>query len=107
MKITKEFIEKGVSNEGGYTKQQLAILGVAWPPKTGWKNRCVGKTITDNKAKEFLGVNKQRALQPLEHSKQYNNKPIHMGVLTIYPKAVVGEFYDPNADDGTCPFDPD
>lgn len=52
--VTKEFIESGETGAGGYKKAQLAILGVSWPPRQGWKNRAVGREITDEDAAAYL-----------------------------------------------------
>jgi len=40
--ITDELIESGKSAAGGYSKAQLALLGVAWPPISGWKRPIIG-----------------------------------------------------------------
>jgi len=54
MIITKEFIEKGKSKNGGWSKKQLALLKVAWPPEKGWQLKIIGNTIADDLAKKFL-----------------------------------------------------
>lgn len=54
MKVTAEFIEQGKSQRGGWSKRQLAILGVQWPPQPGWKQRAIGREITQAEAEEFL-----------------------------------------------------
>lgn len=35
--ITLDIIEKGKTKNGAWTKRQLEILGVQWPPIKGWK----------------------------------------------------------------------
>jgi len=52
--ITDDFIESGKSAAGGFNKAQLALLGVAWPPMSGWKTDVVGKQITPDAAARFL-----------------------------------------------------
>lgn len=37
LKLTKEEIEAGRSDKGGFTKAALAAWGVPWPPPAGWK----------------------------------------------------------------------
>ncbi len=32
-----ETIEQGCSENGGWNKPQLALLGVSWPPVPGWR----------------------------------------------------------------------
>ena len=56
--ITAEFIEAGKSASGGWSRAQLQILGVAWPPPKGWKTVVVGKSIKEADAKLFLSLRK-------------------------------------------------
>lgn len=52
--ITKAWIESGMSDTGGYNRDQLALIGVAWPPLEGWKQRSVGKQIPMKDAERFI-----------------------------------------------------
>jgi hypothetical protein len=54
VKITKAFVYRGRPATGGWTKRQLEILGVPWPPQDGWIKRITGNTLTDEAAAEFL-----------------------------------------------------
>ena len=60
MKITIELIEAGRSERGGWTKQQLALLGVTWPkgksPRHGWQQEIIGHEISAADAVEFAGL---------------------------------------------------
>lgn len=56
MTVTPEFIEQGKSAHGGWSKRQLAILGVQWPPQPGWKPRAIGREIAQAEANEFLRI---------------------------------------------------
>ena len=38
-------IVKGLSINGGYNKNQLAYLGIDWPPVKGWKKQIIGNDI--------------------------------------------------------------
>ena len=42
LKVTKQFTEKeieaGMSRKGGFTRAQLKIWGVPWPPPKGWRH---------------------------------------------------------------------
>ena len=51
--ITNEWLFRHRTKAGGYTKKQLNILGIQWPPIVGWKNALIGKYIDITKAKEF------------------------------------------------------
>ena len=45
---------QGRSERGGWTKDQLALLGVTWPPEAGWIYRVMGDQITEEAARAFL-----------------------------------------------------
>lgn len=44
--LTHEMIPAARTPNGGYTKKQLAAIGVDWPPQKGWSKEVVGKQIT-------------------------------------------------------------
>lgn len=52
--ITNDLIVAGVSGAGGWNRKQLEILGVAWPPRRGWKWAVIGKQITEEQYQEFI-----------------------------------------------------
>ena len=52
--ITDDFIVAGMSDVGGFNYAQLRLLGVETPPKSGWKNRIIGKMIPKSVAKKYL-----------------------------------------------------
>lgn len=54
MKLTEQRIDAGRSERGGWSRKQLALLGVDWPPKTGWKQRVIGDEISEDKYRQFL-----------------------------------------------------
>lgn len=46
--MTREEIEAGKSEKGGYTKAALSQWGVPWPPPKGWKEALLaGKTMKE------------------------------------------------------------
>lgn len=45
MRVTREWIDKFKTARGGWTKKQLAVIGVPWPPERGWKDRATGTKI--------------------------------------------------------------
>lgn len=51
--VTHELLEAGKSPNGGWPKKQLALLGVPWPLKRGWKRRVIGKFISVHDADKF------------------------------------------------------
>lgn len=54
MVLTKKDIENLQTGNGGYNKKTLALLGLKWPPKKGWKNKVIGKEVDDKKYFELL-----------------------------------------------------
>jgi hypothetical protein len=55
--ITDDLIDEGRSDSGGFTREQLYLLGVprykSSPPK-GWKQKVIGRVISDADAARFL-----------------------------------------------------
>ena len=54
MIISDDLIKSGESGNGGWNKQQLAVLGINWPPYRGWRKCIIGKSISDSDAKKFI-----------------------------------------------------
>ena len=52
-RITETWIREFQSGNGGWTRDQLDAVGVAWPPREGWIGRLVGKEITDEQRERF------------------------------------------------------
>ena len=54
MIITNELIVKGKSSNGGWSSKQLKLLGVAWPPQTGWLKKLIGKKVDEKIMLKFI-----------------------------------------------------
>ena len=54
--ITTKLIYDGRSANGGWSKSQLKILGIDWPPKQGWIEEVEGLQITLEKAAKFISL---------------------------------------------------
>jgi hypothetical protein len=53
-RITEEWIETYTTAGGaGINRSQVAAIGEAWPAQKGWKNRLVGKLITEGQRELF------------------------------------------------------
>ena len=52
--LTREEVMMARTPQGGWTRGQVAILGVAWPLKSGWIEALVGKRFTGAKVAAFL-----------------------------------------------------
>jgi hypothetical protein len=54
VRVTEDFLLAARSARGGWTSEQLRILGVDWPPVKGWKRLAIGRTLTAQEARDFL-----------------------------------------------------
>ncbi|MDG1752587.1 MAG: hypothetical protein P8I03_13140 [Thalassotalea sp.] len=64
IKLSKELIEMGRTGNGGYTKKQLKVLGVDWPPAKGWLKAMIGTEIEQEKYDKFVAfstINRAKA----------------------------------------------
>lgn len=57
VKINKDFIEQYMTKNGGWTKKQLELIGVSWPPIKGWKTS-LDVEISQESANEFKNISK-------------------------------------------------
>ena len=51
--MTKQWLYKHRTKNGGWTKKQLEVIGVCWPPIKGWKKRAIGREITSEQVEAF------------------------------------------------------
>ncbi|MBQ9191705.1 MAG: hypothetical protein IJ142_08965 [Bacteroidaceae bacterium] len=51
--LTREIIESARTPNGGYTKSQLAAIGVEWPPAEDWIEKKIGSSVTSSQLEEF------------------------------------------------------
>ncbi len=54
MILTWELIESGRSERGGWSRNQVAVFGVRWPLKKGWKRRIIGRDFPEAAINEFM-----------------------------------------------------
>ena len=59
MIITDEWLIENSTKSGGYTKSQLALIGVQWPPEQGWKNIVIDTEITEENKIAFEQISQQ------------------------------------------------
>jgi len=90
MMLTDKLIDCGRSKAGGWSRPQLACLGVAWPPRRGWKRALVGTNIQDAVYNKFLSL-KNRHLIEEGQPKDEGTQPRRgiSGVLSGSDKVVV------------------
>ncbi len=51
--ITREWLEKWRTQNGGYNRQQVEAIGVTWPLQTGWLRALLGRRIFDIQRQKF------------------------------------------------------
>ena len=51
--LTPDLIQLAKTRNGGFTRAQLTILGVAWPPPRGWRRAIVGRRISQSELESF------------------------------------------------------
>lgn len=56
MKLTEGDLTRARSVRGGWNKEQLEILGIAWPPQRGWQSTVIGKEITPSSLSRFIAL---------------------------------------------------
>lgn len=56
VRVTREFLNSGKSARGGWSRKQLALLGVHWPLAHGWKERVLGTLVTAHCAEKFVAL---------------------------------------------------
>jgi len=56
VQITAELLEAAISARGGGNREQLACLGVAWPPPSGWKATAEGRFMRRAEVERFLAL---------------------------------------------------
>ncbi len=51
--LTRDLIQQAQTRAGGFTKAQLAVFGISWPPPGGWKGSLVGSVVLRSQLDEF------------------------------------------------------
>lgn len=63
--LTSALLHSGATGGSGWTKKQLAVLGVGWPAEGGWLQFLCGKSIPMWQWKKFLSLKGVRSKSPL------------------------------------------
>ena len=58
VEVTEEMIAEGMSDGGGWSREQLACFGIAWPPQKGWKREVIGRVVDRAVAERFVALRK-------------------------------------------------
>lgn len=64
MHITAELIYNGISERGGWNRQQFDLLQIEWPPPKGWRIDILGRHISSEDAQRFVELAGKGKRQP-------------------------------------------
>lgn len=95
MEITEELLAAGASKRGGFSKRQVELLGIAWPPQRGWKKSIIGNTISEEAAEEFVRLSDQHLADRAAKEEQSLNwfgapEPI---AIYLYVLALTSDYF--------------
>jgi hypothetical protein len=57
--IDEELLMAGRSARGGWNRAQLEIIGIAWPPRAGWKKRLLAEEVPISESDATAFVNRR------------------------------------------------
>jgi hypothetical protein len=60
--VTRDLLDAGRSDKGGWSAAQLALLGVNWPPLKGWGQSVLGKLLSPEDAQKFIALRNARSI---------------------------------------------
>jgi hypothetical protein len=79
MRLTNDLIVAGFSDGEGVTRQQIELLGVEYPPKSGWKKRLIGTEISQEKYDFFIKLrNSSKKRQKKSAEKQIKQQNLDL-----------------------------
>lgn len=47
IRLTREILHSASTNNCGFNREQLYLLGVDWPPVKGWLSGLIGRQVSD------------------------------------------------------------
>jgi ribonuclease HI len=85
VRITDDLIRAGMSGAGGWTREQLAIPGVGWPPQAGWRKRVIGTEIASEQAERFTRLKRVRTRPPAQAVSLFSEPPVLVAPTPLMP----------------------
>jgi hypothetical protein len=67
VQLNEMLIDRAARN-GGYSRRQLAAVGILWPPAKGWKKTLVGKKVSRKAFDVFFRTSEKESIPPAEVS---------------------------------------
>lgn len=83
MKLTHELIHAAKTQKGGWTKAQLEVIGVSWPPVNGWRHNVVGKEISEADYQRFCDLASVRAALNMQGESLLSEQPTAMEAAAV------------------------
>jgi hypothetical protein len=59
--LLNELLIDNAGKNGGYSRRQLAAVGIEWPPTKGWKKELVGKIVSSEEFRVFFRSDEKKA----------------------------------------------
>lgn len=67
MIITRQWLMDNRTENGAWTRAQLSVLGMSWPPSSGWIDELIGREISEDVARQFADARSVRGKQSRSH----------------------------------------
>jgi 5-methylcytosine-specific restriction endonuclease McrA len=90
--LTKEIFDLVVSSNGGFSRAQLSLLGVDFPPPKGWKKQLTGTLASREVVEELITLKDKHITE--ERRKNSNTSPSFVKV--DYPISWSEQYKHPN-----------
>ena len=82
MKLTNAMIDQGKTENGAWTRAQLALLGIEWPPVRGWKGGIIGMEVTVELLDKFykaVHIRAQKVRAPTIAARKKSRRRVSQG----------------------------
>lgn len=64
--LTEKFLLDNRTKNLGYTKVQLELIGICWPPKKNWKKKVINKVFDENILNKFEEISKLTKIENIK-----------------------------------------
>lgn len=68
--ITEELLVTGESSRGAFSRKQIELLGLSWPPASGWRRALIGQEISAEAAEAFIGLADHHLIEKTERKQR-------------------------------------
>lgn len=64
--LTKDMLHDAGTGGCGFNRHQLSVLGVPWPPRTGWLKDLVGTKVTVEQWNNFVQLRGRKSKRRID-----------------------------------------